>query len=539
MKKYYILLFCLIVIAIVSCKKEKSFIETEEQVISLIFDKSSRSCPNCEIWNLITVTDPSTLKATIENAFPCTVIKLPAGNYNVTSEIYINKKCHLKIIGAGMGITTLLLTTNVYNCFNIQSDVHDLEICNMSIIGPAQRNPNQGSTAIGSNLNVTNITDMNYHHLYIHNLVNGICLGGNPENDPLTTTTTNFNAWVHDNILEDIFRYTDLENGTGNGYGINNDNVWNVVIENNIINRAGRHSIYQGRGRYVRISNNLILNHDFGQSSNNNWTALSVCRSSYITVENNSILRCNAIAMGMEKDNYSTVANIGFINNRLFGIQGFPTGPYLSGLYTDINSYDINAVFTNNIFLNYNNGIEFFYPGNGVDLSGYQNYPYLPTIKIGAYYYYVKYNILYKANYDYNTMTFSPISSYHGWPNVVYLTGGKVGSIDKIYLICNGILYEINQNPWSCRYNAGSAWTATQAIAFAGGFVFIMHNGILYRVNPINWSTTYSNANWFNFQGLTAWNSNLYIMQNNVLHKIDINTLNYQIMDPRSYSAFP
>ncbi len=479
------------------------------------------------------------LKTTIENAESCTIINLPAGNYNVSSEIYISKKCHLKIRGAGMGRTVLLLTKDVYNCFNIQSDVHDLEICNMSIIGPATRNPIQGSDAIGSNLGVKNITNMNYHHLYIHNLVNGICLGGNPENDPNSTTTTNFNAWVHDNIIEDVFRYTDLENGPGNGYGINNDNVWNVVIENNIINRAGRHSIYQGRGRYIRISNNLILNHDFGQSSDNNFVALSVCRSSYVTVENNSILRCNAIALGMEKDCYPSVANIGFINNKLFGIQEFPPGAHLSGLYTDINCYEINAVFRHNIFPNYNNGIEFFYPDNGIDLTGYRNYPYIPTIKIGAYYYYIENNILYKANYDYNTMAFSTISSYPGWPNVLYFTGGQIGTVDKIYLICNGILYEVNQNPWSCRYNASSAWNATQSIAFAGGFVFIMHHGMLYRVDPIDWSTIYSSTSWFNFQGMTAWNNNLYIMQNNVLHKIDINNLNYQILDPQSYSAFP
>ncbi|HNZ43731.1 MAG TPA: hypothetical protein PKN41_10345, partial [Bacteroidales bacterium] len=110
MKKITLLLFCIIVLAFCSCEKSKSLIESEEQSNLFALNKSTRTCPNCRNWSAITVTNSTMLKTTIENAESCTIINLPAGNYNVSSEIYISKKCHLKIRGAGMGRTVLLLT---------------------------------------------------------------------------------------------------------------------------------------------------------------------------------------------------------------------------------------------------------------------------------------------------------------------------------------------------------------------------------------------------------------------------------------------
>ncbi len=53
------------------------------------------------------------------------------------------------------------------------------------------------------------------------------------------------------------------------------------------------------------------------------------------------------------------------------------------------------------------------------------------------------------------------------------------------------------------------------------GFLFIVAGNALYKVDPTTWSRTQGATNWASTQAVTAFNDHAYIMQNNVVHKIN------------------
>src|SRR5262249_26784290 len=79
----------------------------------------------------------------------------------------------------------------------------------------------------------------------------------------------------------------------GQGYGIHHANgsglpsmIW---IVDNFIELAQRHSIYQARGSGVVIARNLVVNHRQAVATGDERPAISVLRSTAVTVKNNVI----------------------------------------------------------------------------------------------------------------------------------------------------------------------------------------------------------------------------------------------------------
>ena len=250
----------------------------------------------------VTVTPDDDLRAIVESAANDTVITLAAGTHDLGSHtpfnqgILIQNKHHLTIRGKGPNKTRLRLPSDAQFGFYTGSNVTNLTIKNLHLEGTPPLTTN--THAIGNFSGTTNVRDVKFTQLRISNTAVGISAD--------TSTTGLFDGVsITDN---EILGTVGLDPGWG--YGIEIANATNVLVANNHIEEATRHSIYVARaaaGSNIQIERNTILNHDrFGlqRSSSGRWylAALAVTRASDVDVLFNRIINPRAIALSVEPD---------------------------------------------------------------------------------------------------------------------------------------------------------------------------------------------------------------------------------------------
>lgn len=497
------------------------------------------------VSTVVTVSSSSDLKQVIEAATDYTFIKLLPGDYSVKNNIEINHKSYIKIMGSGCNKTKIKLDPAVTIGFVIGNNINDFELSNMSISVDGTLTTN--THAIGSHCGVENVENVNIHNLCISNVAVGISVGGACLSDVPDSITgdipypcsSEHDIYMHvvirDNIIESPRQGTGQQ-GSGRGYGIHNDNAKDVLIYHNQINKAGRHSIYQGRGENVIIKNNLITNHDWYNAQDDNSVAIAIARSRAILVQDNIILNCYTSAMSAEADDqcgYHT-DKLTYVNNKIIG--GRVTGLYITSIdpisllgnkfiphsgdiaFTDPSYNNNNYTY----YLSFNSSCSSFPPP--LDVADIE--------KIGDYYYIMKCNVLYKINDigidgAVNILSQSPTN----WFNFNAMTGleNVVNGEDRLYIIQNNILHEVNPNDWSYTHS-NINWFDTKGMSSAQGYVHVMQNDVLHRVTPGTLSYIYSPVNWFNFGGICSWGGYIYILQNGIYHKVDPISLSYQVI---------
>jgi Right handed beta helix region len=132
----------------------------------------------------------------------------------------------------------------------------------------------------------------------------------------------------------------------GQGYGIHHANgsgtpsmIW---IVDNSIELAQRHSIYQARGSGVVIARNLVVNHRQAVASGEERPAISVLRSTAVTVKNNVIEGPYDGAIDVNGDASGSESGVTIANNVVRNWHGFPAlaigsqAPQLEGSPTDV-----------------------------------------------------------------------------------------------------------------------------------------------------------------------------------------------------------
>ena len=250
----------------------------------------------------VTVTPNDDLKSIIESASNDTVINLTAGVFDLpvhapfNQAVLIQNKSNLRITGQGPDQTILKLPSNAQFGFYTGSNVDGLTIEGLHLQGTLPLATN--THAIGNYSGTTNVHDVTFTNLRVSDTAVGISA------DTSTSGVFDLVAITNNEILGTV----GLDPGWG--YGIEISNPTNVVIADNLIEEATRHSIYVARaavGSNILIEGNTILNHDLAGSQRSNtgrWylAALAVTRASDVDVAFNRIVNSRTIALSVEPD---------------------------------------------------------------------------------------------------------------------------------------------------------------------------------------------------------------------------------------------
>ena len=196
------------------------------------------------------------------------------GTNTISASLTITNKSHIRLTGPG-SITLSGAASGAY-IFQLVGTVDDLEIDHLTLVGDG--NAGYGQTAIG-NASGQTISNVRFHNNNISNINVGISLNAN-----LGGSYTK--AVVRDNRLLNI-----MGTVSGSGYGIQMAQATQVLVTGNTVDNASRHSIYCGRADVgnIIISDNLILNHRSTVSDSGYRCAVSVARSTNVSVLNNKL----------------------------------------------------------------------------------------------------------------------------------------------------------------------------------------------------------------------------------------------------------
>jgi hypothetical protein len=229
-----------------------------------------------------------------------------AGTANPFFDVRDCRTCSL--IGSG---TTLSLQGDNASAITYNGTVDDLAIEGLNVVGDSISARQQGFwNPSGQTLN--NIRIRNNR---ISRVILGISL-----NADLGGSVTG--SLIEGNTVTDVFGTV-----SGSGYGIHHSSPVTISsglrILNNTIERAGRHSIYQGRGRDVTISGNVIKDHKLGLGSGTLRAAVSISRSINVVFTGNTILNATDGAIAVDTDGFAPCSNITLTGNLIDTIHSF------------------------------------------------------------------------------------------------------------------------------------------------------------------------------------------------------------------------
>ena len=423
---------------------------------------------------LINVTPAQDLRTIIESADNDTVINLSAGTFNLTRNapfnqaILIENKTNLTIMGQGRDQTILNLPADAKFGFYTGSNVHDLTIENLHIRGTLPLATN--THAIGNFTGTTNVTDVRFSGLRVTNTAVGISADTGTSGTYDGVTITN----------NEILGTFGLDPGWG--YGIEVTNPTNVLIADNLIQEATRHSIYIARAApqsNVKVLGNTILNHDLQgaqRATTGRWylAALVVSRASDVDVAFNRIINPRSIALSVEPDD----------------ILGWPTDDINLVGNEIIDAWYVGMwAVTNDTHTTLGNTITHFQnpdaDGNGwgAEIS-FANFP------VGV-----------------NTSSaFEPPNPR--WSEVDLIAGLN----EHVLVMQNGVLdrivpystwaFDTSPTVWT---NAASM-TAMPEVGDDGlGRLHIVHGGTTYEVHPINWDSVILGNGPVSWTGNGSW----------------------------------
>lgn len=471
-----------------------------------------------------------------------TVITIPPGYYYCNQGLEISGKSHLRLRGSGRDKTLLHFAyPAVQNGILIGSNVDDLEISGFSLqgsipldaikdtAGSCPENYHRGiGTVISildresckaiSNTYSTNISNIRIFDMDIFAFGTGIQI------HPLCNDTQGIpdengrNIEIRDNFVHELgpFVY-----GGGWGYGIHSACIKDFVVKANIVLRAARHAIYYGGGNHtiadyqsrtssshVFIEDNLII--ESGDSSSHNFgiSNLTIARTSFVSVANNTIVNPWSIAISVESEDrvgYDPSGwhpqNIVVVGNRI--MHSFSTG---SARQTWLSIPTVGLPSTERVFLlgntfNSSPTSLMVHESNSTSMDGVDH------------------------SQDFYAAT-TPTS----WVGVQAVAPASTGGL---YIMQGNVLHHTDSTwktllpgNWTYTYSSTN-WSGFQAMDVTCSYLFVLQNGVLHRlrqgdihnyeVHHYSDGTVY---NWAGTQAFYATKQNLYIVQNNSLHRI-------------------
>ncbi|GAB6483366.1 hypothetical protein bcgnr5371_57490 [Bacillus cereus] len=269
------------------------------------------------------------------------------------SGIDIKDKSNLKTTGGG---TLNLIGDSSYG-FKLTGNIRDIEIEKMTIKGSNDFLALQHGITSSSGQNIIGVS---IHDLVIENVAVGISLNAD-------LSGVYDNARVFKNRLKNM-------KGTlpGEGYGIHLANATNTIVEENEIDGAQRHSIYQAKGgKGNRIKKNTIKNHRLGSADGTYRPALYIARSRNVIVEDNLLIDCydGCIMISGDSTTGYITTDIDVLKNTIINPKNV-VSPIICG------EQIIPSALTQRVNFSMNNVIYNTYPGgavfkflNGIDIK--------------------------------------------------------------------------------------------------------------------------------------------------------------------------
>lgn len=235
------------------------------------------------------------------------VFELNEGTFECDDGIILENKSDITIRGAGRGRTFIRVKKTVPDCFRLWSNVHNVTFSNFTMIGEVASDddvpiiPNRGIAtskwAIDANgaafsIYPTNLSHISFVDLEICNMTTGLQIGG--ENNAVDKRIAN--CIIKGNFIHHIYGKL-----PGYGYGIHTFHSPLLQIRDNVVHRATRHSVYYGNaesGLWTLIIGNTIV--DAGLVAVEQ-SAMSIARSSNVTIAHNLFVRSKSYALSVEK----------------------------------------------------------------------------------------------------------------------------------------------------------------------------------------------------------------------------------------------
>jgi len=209
--------------------------------------------------------DTSAIQEAIDALTDGQILYFPSGNYK-RGYLTIKDKSNIRIMGRGA--THTLIGSDAK--FELQGTIDGLVIEGLTIQGNGVVSDRHSLTTQPSGQTLKNII---IRDNIIHNVVLGISVNAD-------TSGTIDNVLIENNTITTI-----VGEGTGEGYGIHVSHhdssvSANIVIRNNTIYDAYRHSIYVARGRGFKVLNNNIIDHKKNASNQTSpRSAINISRS--------------------------------------------------------------------------------------------------------------------------------------------------------------------------------------------------------------------------------------------------------------------
>lgn len=280
--------------------------------------------------------------------------------FTVKASVAVMNKSRYRVTGKG---STIKAAVPFGYCFDLGSG-DNIQFDSFTIIGDASGDPSYRQGGIGNNSGY-NLSNVTIRDMYLKDLNIGICLtadlGG-----------TYDRAVVANNRIENIKGIL-----AGQGYGITLSNVYNTIVENNIIVNCDRHAIYNAKGINLGliIRGNLIKDHRKDVYNGSVRPAVVVSRSTGVEVTNNTFIDCYDSSLLISYDETvfrhagkDVIRGNSFINRKNFtpdiqiGTETVASSEYFTyRLLIEGNSFYTNdavSVGGNNILINNGMGIK-------------------------------------------------------------------------------------------------------------------------------------------------------------------------------------
>jgi len=266
-------------------------------------------------------------------------VYMPPGTYVTNTGIMIDGAHDFSIRGENATVRVYGLSTTA---FEVDGDsCSNVSLSGLTIIGSADADSSQRGFQVD---NTGTVCGLDIFDNYIKDVKIGISINSDGSGNSTDVT-------IRNNRLENI-----VGENSGQGYAIHiaNDDttIANIVVRDNYIERAQRHSVYCGKGRGVTISGNHVHEHRYGLSGAGRG-AITVNRSADIVISGNIITDSADKSIGIQ-ESYPTHAmharNILVDGNLISGQTGYENMLLIGDTNPVYFGYVDNVTVSNNMF---------------------------------------------------------------------------------------------------------------------------------------------------------------------------------------------
>jgi hypothetical protein len=204
------------------------------------------------------------------------------GKVYLYSKLVIKDKSNILLDGNGASIKLKAVdSVNRADAFGLQGVLDGIEIRNWNIVGTGVVEHRHCGIRVSGAATVKNLVVKN-------NTIRNVTIGISASAD--TAGATILGVDISNNQVQNV---TGIESGTG--YGIHvavaGAGATGIVIAENRVISAQRHSIYCAKGRGAVIANNTILDHRDASKDSSIRPAITVARCSEVSIVGNSVIR--------------------------------------------------------------------------------------------------------------------------------------------------------------------------------------------------------------------------------------------------------